>query len=333
MATGTGLKVVLTAIGGNFLVTVAKFVGWFFTASPSMLAEGVHSAADTANQCLILVGIKQSEKKADTFFPWGHGKARYVWNLISAMGIFFIGFGFTTYHGVHSLLTLNQHHFDENNLKISIVILLFSLVVEGYALLVAWQETRRQMGSMPFKEFLSVSDDPTTLGVLFEDFVAVLGVLVAFVCVLSAHIFHIAWADSVGSILIGCLMGLMAIYLARLNGRLLIGSSSSLNKKKAYQDYVESFSIVERVINLHSVVIGSDQVILNIDLKMNEESLVDKDLVTQAIQAIKNGEEPGPILVKHSSRMVRVVGAKMIDLEHKIRDKYPEVSAVALELH
>lgn len=332
MASDTSLKVVLTAIGGNSLVTLAKFTGWFFTASPSMLAEGIHSAADTANQILILVGIKQSQKKADNFFPWGHGRARYVWNLISAMGIFFIGFGVTTYHGVHSLLSPG-HAEGSSSLTISLVILLFSLLIEGYALFVAWKETKRQMGSMKLRDFLDTSDDPTTLGVLFEDSVAVLGVFIALTCIVLSHVFHLTWADAVGSILIGFLMGVMAIYLAMLNGKFLIGSSSTQDRIKDYRLFVESSPMVDKVVSIKSVVMGVGTVVLHIEMVFNEETLVDKELITQAISDIKRGENPGPILVKHTSRMVRVVGAKIVELEAQLKEKYPEVLAVNLEVH
>ena len=87
------LKVVLTAITANTLITIAKFTGWVIGQSPSMLAEAIHSFADTGNQLLLLVGIRQSKKGPGKIFPWGRGQARYVWNLVSAMGIFFLGFG------------------------------------------------------------------------------------------------------------------------------------------------------------------------------------------------------------------------------------------------
>ena len=100
-------KVVLTAVVVNFFVTLAKSVGWMFSMSPSMLAEAIHSFADTANQLLVYLGIRISRKGPTREYPAGYGQARYLWNLISASGIFFIGFGVTVYHGVSSLLNLH----------------------------------------------------------------------------------------------------------------------------------------------------------------------------------------------------------------------------------
>ena len=89
------IKVVLTAVVVNFFVTISKSIGWMFSLSPSMLAEAIHSFADTANQFLIYLGIRISKKGPTREFPSGYGQARYLWNLISASGIFFIGFGVT----------------------------------------------------------------------------------------------------------------------------------------------------------------------------------------------------------------------------------------------
>ena len=102
------VKVVLTAVVVNFFVTLAKSVGWMFSMSPSMLAEAIHSFADTANQMLVYLGIRISRKGPTREYPAGYGQARYLWNLISASGIFFIGFGVTVYHGVSSLVNPHQ---------------------------------------------------------------------------------------------------------------------------------------------------------------------------------------------------------------------------------
>jgi zinc transporter 9 len=98
------IRAVIMAIGGNGLVTLAKFLVWLRTPSPSMLAEAIHSLADTLNQLLLLVGIRHGAGRPTKEFPFGKGRARYIWNLVSAVGIFFVGFGFTTWHGISVLL-------------------------------------------------------------------------------------------------------------------------------------------------------------------------------------------------------------------------------------
>jgi len=118
------VKVVLTAVVVNFFVTIAKAVGWLISFSPSMLAEAIHSFADTANQLLVYLGIRISKKAPTREYPAGYGQARYLWNLISASGIFFIGFGVTVFHGVSTLL--NSHPDAQFSYGVGIGILLFS---------------------------------------------------------------------------------------------------------------------------------------------------------------------------------------------------------------
>jgi zinc transporter 9 len=332
LASGSSVKVVVTAIGGNTLVTCAKAIGWFFTGSPSMLAETIHSAADTANQILIFVGIKQSEKKASRFFPWGHGHARYVWNLISAMGIFFIGFGFTTYHGVSSLFHPHGES-GEGTLLIALSILLFSFIVEGYAFWVAYKEVMIMKGSLPFKEFIKRGDDPTVVGVLLEDGVAVLGVIIAAICILLSKYFHWGIADAIGSIIIGVTMGIMAILLSYLNGKLLIGSAVHEVKEKEYSAFIESMPVVEKVLSITPVILGAGKIHLAVNVELYEQSLLHREKIESDVESIKEGKDIASVLVKRSVQMVRTVGSELRKVEKEIKEKYPEILTVELEVH
>ncbi len=332
LASGSSVKVVVTAIAGNTLVTCAKAIGWFFTASPSMLAETIHSAADTANQILIFVGIKQSEKKANRFFPWGHGHARYVWNLISAMGIFFIGFGFTTYHGVSSLFHPHSEPADKV-LLIALSILLFSFIVEGYAFWVAYKEVKIMKGSLSFKQFIKQCDDPTVVGVLLEDGVAVLGVIIAAICILLSRYFHWAFADAVGSIIIGVMMGFMALLLSFLNGKLLIGAAVGEIKEKEYKAFIESMPVIDKVLSMTAVILGAGQIHLAANIELYEEALLHRKRIESDVEAIKAGKDVASVLVKRSVRMVRVVGEEIRKIETELKKKYPEILTVELEVH
>ena len=131
MATQGSRRAVVAAIVGNSLVMLAKFAAFFFTRSTSMLAEGIHTAADLLNQTLLLIGIVRSEKTADSEFAYGYAAERYVWALISAVGIFFLGCGVTVFHGVQSLF--DEHH-AVADLSWAVGVLIFSLVLEGYVL-------------------------------------------------------------------------------------------------------------------------------------------------------------------------------------------------------
>ena len=332
MATGS-TKVVLTAIAGNGIITITKFVGWFFTSSPSMLAESVHSLADTLNQILLYVGIIKSKGGPSNIFPWGTGKARYVWNLVSAMGIFFIGFGFTTYHGVHSLIHPPKVSRASNALMIMVCILVFSFIVEGYALIVALREAKKQKGKRSWKQYLSRGDDPTVVGVVFEDGLAVFGVLIALVCITLSRVFHLQYADAIGSIIIGILMGFMALYLALLNGQLLLGRRIGEAKQDDIKKFLESINYIEQVVSIDAVTVGTGQVHLSVDLELEAHYLIDKELLKKEVADIKAGAAVAPILVKNSNRMIRVVGEKINELERDIKVRFPSVQSIQIEVN
>ncbi len=326
------VKVVITAIVGNFVVTLAKFAGWAMSGSASMLAEAVHSTADTLNQILLFVGIKHSQEGPSKIFPWGMGQARYVWNLVSAVGIFFIGFGVTVYHGISSLL-LGHEYEGSDYLTLSILILVFAFVVEGYALLVAVRAVNIQREKMPFFEFLKQSDDPTTVGVLFEDSIAVFGVFVAITSISLSKALHSNVPDAIGSIIIGVLLGVMALFLARLNGMLLLGLSAHKSKEEEIKKFIESFSYVERIAKMKTVVLGSGQLHLAVEIEFHGEHLVNPVQIKKDADSIRRGRDPAPVLVETAERMVRIIGEKINEFERQIKTRFPDVQTIELELH
>jgi len=334
MASGKdgSIKVVVTAIAGNTAVTISKFVGWSFTGSASMLAEAVHSLADTFNQILLFVGIQRSKQGPSKYYPWGTGQARYVWNLVSAVGIFFVGFGVTAYHGVHSLMEPRQVEMG-SSLYINLGILFFALLVEGYALLVAYKEVNSQRGDTAFFAFLKQSDDPTTLGVLFEDAVAVLGIIIAMICIALSRFLGSSTPDAIGALIIAVLLGFMALMLARINGILLIGVAPHESKVNAIREFIESFPEVEQLAHMKTVVIGSGQLHLALEIEFHGERLVNRDQISLDVEKIRDGENPAPILVDTAERMVRVLGEVINQFESKIKLQFPEVVTIELELH
>ena len=258
------VKVVLTAVVVNFFVTLAKSVGWMISMSPSMLAEAIHSFADTANQLLVYLGIRISKKDPTREYPAGYGQARYLWNLISASGIFFIGFGVTVYHGVSSLL--NPHPDAQFSYGLGIGILIFSLLVEGYALIIAYKEVDSKKGSMTFLMFIRESDDPTSIGVLLEDGIAVIGVFLALLGMALSNHFHSQIPDSIASILIGILLAILAVIMAYTNGRLLINRSLSLSDENEVRAFILGLDTVDRITVLKTEIMAPDQVKLSMEI-------------------------------------------------------------------
>ena len=326
------IRAVLVAIFGNGLVTIAKFSAWLVTHSPSMLAEAVHSLADTSNQILLLIGIRHSSGRATKEFPFGKGRARYIWNLISAVGIFFVGFGFTVWHGIEALLATQPTDPISTGLE-TFLVLLLALAIEGYTLFVALRSVNEARGEMGFWEFARHGDDPTGVAVLLEDSIAVLGVLTAFVCIGLSHYFDSRVPDAIGAIIIGSLLGVMAVSLAIANGRILMGRAMSVDREVEIREYLESLPAIERVTSLKTAVLAPGNVRLAAEIEFHGSAFIDRVLIERDADRIREGEEAAPVLYETAERMVRVMGREMNRLEMQIRAKFPEISYIDLEVN
>ena len=195
---------VLAAIIGNTVVMTGKFVVSGLTGSSTMLAEAFHSLADVLNQILLLKGIKQSEQEANIQYKSGFGRARFVWALISATGIFFLGCGMSLWHGIQGLLSHEPH--SVKDLHIAITVILISLLIEGAVLVYASKALMAQANkeNIPFLEYLNHHADPTELAVLLEDGAACIGLVIALVCIWLTDLTGNPIWDSIGSIWSAC---------------------------------------------------------------------------------------------------------------------------------
>jgi len=282
------------------------------------------------------VGIKMSEKAPTREAPDGHGAARYVWNLMSAMGIFFIGCGVTLYHGVHSLMAHLQNHGHseaESGAMIALGILVFSLVVEGNCFRVALVEFNAQRGDRGWMQFLSESDDPTTIGILLEDAAAVFGVLIAILGVgLSAMGFTIF--DPIASILIAILLGALATFLARSNARLLTGVYAGTKVEDELREMLSEDPIVESVNQLHTRTVGYQQVAVRVELELHGALLIDRmrEAFDDDVKELKEGAEPSRVLAEVVDRTSRVVGREIDRIEKRICEVVPQAISVYIEI-
>ncbi len=325
------VRVVLVAVLSNGMLCIAKVIGWVFSMSPSMLAEAIHSFADVANQFLLYVGIRHGRKPPNTAHPLGYGSARYVWNLISAMGIFFVGFGVTTYHGVHALVS--PGHTSSVNPWIPISILILALVTEGYSWLVALSEINASRGKRSFLEMLRTSDDPTILSVLLEDSVAVLGVFAALTGLLLSKFLHSQAPDAIASIFIGVLLGLMAVILAMSNSRLLIGAAIQPRREGEVRDFLAKLPGVERIESLRTEVLAPGRVLLSTELELEATLVVDRKQIEHDVRALAQGEEAAQVLTETAMRALRRVGKEINSLETLIQERFPEIVRIDLEVN
>ncbi|MEO0480344.1 MAG: cation diffusion facilitator family transporter [Planctomycetota bacterium] len=254
MASQNGGAVLLALLGNTFL-TVIKFVAFAISGSGAMLSESVHSLADAGNQFLLWLGMKKSQRPADDRFQYGYGNLRFLYALFSAIGIFVLGCGFAIYHGVDALL---HPHAVEPGIETWIV-LIVSLLIEGYVLYAAAKEVNSVRGEEEFWSFVRTSNDPTLIAVLFEDAIACLGVFVA-----AAGIALTAWTgnpafDAISSIVIGCLLGGIAVWLGWRNAQLILGPSMPKDVTDKVLDYLNEQDSVVRVDAVRTRLLSSNE--------------------------------------------------------------------------
>jgi cation diffusion facilitator family transporter len=194
-----------------------------------MISEGIHSLVDTGNEILLLIGIRKSKKPADESRPFGYGKELYFWAFIVSVLIFAVGGGISFYEGVMHL----RHPNEISDPFWNYVVLGVAIIFDGISLIIALKEFNKQRGETPFWKAVKKSKDPTSFIVLFEDAADVLGLLVAFLGVFLGHEFNNPYFDGVASILIGVILTVISIVLAKESRSLLMGetlSQSTLDK-------------------------------------------------------------------------------------------------------
>lgn len=304
-----GFWPVLIAMLNNLFVTVIKFVGFAFSGSGAMFSEAVHSFADFANQLLLMIGIKRSQKAPNAQFSYGYGQERYFWALVSACGIFFIGAGFTAYHGITDMM---QGHHPEIS-KWTFVILGVSFILESFSFLVALKEIKSHNANMTLWQAIK-SGDPTTVAILYEDGVAVLGVVVASVSIILAHLTGSFWWDAIGSLIIACLLGYVAIVLANINRQFLIEKSMPIEAQMKLMDILHSSGIVARVSEIKSSIMNIDE--YRVECRVRIDGHAFKNIVGD-IDAVS---------------APRAMGAEIDKMKALARRSIPEIKHISIEI-
>jgi len=332
-----GSKVaVYTAITANAIVMVAKLAGFAVTGSGSMLSEGIHSAADVGNQALLAVGMKSAERAPDETHPDGYGNEAFVWSLISAVGMFFLGCGVSMTHGIQSLMDSHGHH-DSGDSQLNLAILVGALIIEGISLGIAVKTINDTAKSenQSLIAHLKETDDPFGVAVLAEDSAAVFGVTLALIAVgLTAATGEVYW-DAIGSIAIGVLLGGVAVFLISKNRALLLGRAIRDADRARLQEILENDPAVEGVAVSQAVVTGTDTYRISAELDFDGAYLADKYLETHDLAAIHkrvaDPEELKVFLHEYGEAVMEQVGDEVDRIEEKIRTVLPKASNIALE--
>ncbi|KAA9162375.1 cation diffusion facilitator family transporter [Amycolatopsis acidicola] len=257
MSASGGTKAIVAALGANAGIAVAKFVGFLFTGSSSMLAESVHSLADTSNQGLLLLGQKTSRRRATREHPFGFGRDRYFYSFVVALMLFTLGSVFALYEGIHKV----EHPEPLTAPLVAVVILVVAICLEGYSFFTAMGESRKIKGDVSWWGFIRQSRTPELPVVLLEDTGALLGLVFALLGVgLSELTGDPVW-DGIGTIMIGALLGVIAIILIVEMKSLLIGEGATDGELDTIVAELTG-GHVERVIHIRTQYLGPEELLV-----------------------------------------------------------------------
>ena len=273
---GGGYRVVMVALVINLLIAAFKFVAAALSRSTAMLAEAVHSLADTANQAFLLVGMKRSSRPPDALHPFGYGTESYFWAFIVAGSIFLIGSAVSIWEGVQKLwLLANGGHPAEGNVYWAIGVLSVSLVLEMWSLRTAMAEFRHLSQGRGLRQALRDIRDPTVLTVLFEDLAALFGLVAALIGVTVSHLTGQPIWDALASIVVGLALGTVAFYLGRDSMSLLIGEAVPEEEHKKLMEIAAAHPDVVQVVHLRTLHIAPQEVLAAFKLQFARELTMD----------------------------------------------------------
>ncbi len=247
----------------NLLIATSKGFAAFMTKSGSMLAETIHSFADCANQGLLLMGVKQANRPANKKHPLGYGRAVYFWSFMVAMLLFSIGGMFSIYEGVHKF----QHPEPVDHIEWGIGILVFSLLLEGYATYSNIIELNKRRGSSGFFQYLRNTKDSDLVVIFGENSAAVFGLILAITALMTAYYTGDGRYDALGSLAIGIVLIAVAIFLSVEVKSLLIGESADENINLSVKSIIEDHPEILQLINLITIQQGPGEVLMCLKIK------------------------------------------------------------------
>ena len=258
MSAAGGTKAVVAALSANMAIAVAKFVAFAFSGSSSMLAEGVHSVADSGNQALLLLGGSKAQKAASEEHPFGYGRERYIYGFLVSVVLFTVGGLFALYEGYEKI----KHPHELEDWYWPIGVLVFALVAEGFSFRTAVAESDRLRGSLSWKEFVRRAKAPELPVVLLEDFGALIGLVLALFGVgLTLLTGDPVW-DGVGTLCIGTLLVVIALILASETKSLLLGEAADVTQVEKIRAAVVDDETVTGLIHMRTLHLGPEELLV-----------------------------------------------------------------------
>ncbi|MDT5340481.1 MAG: hypothetical protein QOD90_5986 [Mycobacterium sp.] len=307
-AGGDSTLTVVVAFGANLLVALAKSFAAVVSGSASMTAEAAHSWADTGNEVFLLIANRRSVRERDERRPLGYGREAYVWSLLAAVGLFVVGAAVSIWRGITELLHGAE---SAEDYRLAYVVLAIAFVLEGASLLQSLHQLRRDANTFESDvlQYAFETSDPTVRAVFAEDSAALIGIAIAFLGILLHQLTgEVVW-DAIGSILVGVVLGVVAVILINRNRIFLTGEAGPPRLQRALRDELASFPEVASVRFLRPEFIGPKQifVIASVDLVGDGvESSIARTLrdlehrfedqvpyVVEAVLTVSEPDEPG----------------------------------------
>lgn len=268
MAHEGSTKAIIAALIANLGIAITKFIAYLISGAASMLAESVHSLADTTNQFLLLIGGKRAKRAATEEHPFGYGRSRYVYAFIVSVVLFTVGGMFSIYEGLDKL----QHPHELENIWIPIVVLVIAIGLETFSLTTAIRESLPQKGNQSWVAFIRHAKSPELPVVLLEDLAAELGLIFALCGVgLTALTGNPMW-DAIATLAIGGLLVVVAIILGLEMASLLVGEGASQVDISAIRQSLEQASGITGVIHLKTLYLGPDELMVGAKIGISEQA-------------------------------------------------------------
>ncbi|KAF3430969.1 hypothetical protein FNV43_RR25699 [Rhamnella rubrinervis] len=334
-------RAVTTALWCNFLVFSLKFGVWLVTSSHVLLAEVVHSIADFANQALLAYGLSSSRRAPDALHPYGYSKERFVWSLISAVGIFCLGSGATIVHGIQNLWTSQP----PENIQYAALVIGGSFIIEGASLIVAVQAVKKGAAAegMKVRDYIWRGHDPTSVAVMTEDGAAVTGLAIAGASLVAVNMTGNAIYDPIGSIIVGNLLGMVAIFLIQRNRHALIGRAMDVHDMEKVLHFLKNDPAVDAVYDCKSEVIGPGFFRFKAEIDFNGVEVVQNHLsrtgrdewARQFREAAKEKTDDAllKVMSNYGEEVVVALGSEVDRLENEIQQLVPGIRHVDIEAH
>ena len=266
-AGGDSTRAILFALGANFAIACAKGVAAFFTGSSAMLAETVHSLADCGNQLLLILGVKQSKRPATDEYPLGYGKAIYFWSFLVAVMLFTVGGMYSLYEGWHKLHEL--HAPETGKLWWAVGVLVFAIIAEGMSMRACLQEVAKARGGRSIWQWFRTSRQAELIVIFGEDLAALTGLVLALAAVLMTIVTGNPVWDALGTLAIGLLLIVVAVFVAIEVKAMLIGQRMDPDREDALRAFIQAQPEVDRVISLITLQLGNE-VMMSVQAIMTE---------------------------------------------------------------